>query len=86
MIVRSRADLSRGSRDAASAMQDVGKEEGEDDAHDVESQVRAVDKVAAETRDHDVDDEDYAVDNEQVVLLVIGCKTHEEIVLWMSKS
>ena len=53
-------------------MQDVGKQEGEDDAHDVETQVRAVHELSTEACDHDVDDQDDAVDDEQVVLLIVG--------------
>lgn len=64
--------------DTATTVQDVREQEGQDDAHYVESQVRSVHKVAAETGDYDVDDEDDTVDDEQIVLLMIGCVNQKQ--------
>ena len=53
-------------------MEDVGEEESQNDANDIQSKVGFVDKVSTKTCDDNVDDENDAIDQEQILLLVIG--------------
>jgi len=59
-------------------VEDVGEEERQNDADDIQSKVGFVYEVSAKTCDDNVDDQNDAIDQEQIVLLVIGSISSKE--------